>query len=280
MGLPINVFPVTQGFPKPPDGGTPASAATRATAVAPQALAPAAGANLLPSEPPAPLAPFQPSSQAAPPAPVLSQAIPSALDVNTMLATNPDAGAPTFVVTDLGSYAGNQSTIMKNYDILSVVDYYAGGVPNASTLYLKISLGGGAPFSSYGVSLAGRSLLFLTLNGNTPNQPAERPILTYGDLGGGVEVLVVPNTRISDDGIPFTWPLGPCPAPGDVVSIDVARYNDEAVSQLTGQVQNITPQTTPLPPQLGVVYSNLPIQDVDVSDQEPVLGTPINVRVP
>jgi hypothetical protein len=275
VGLPINVFPVTQGFPRPPDGGVLTNATTDVDTVVAQAFAPPPDANLLPSEPTAPLLPFRPISQASPPVPVLSSTIPPALDVNTMLDTNPDADAPTFVVSDLGSYSSNQSAIMKTYTIASVVDYYTGAPPSLSSSYLRILLNGGSPFETYGVSFAGRTLLFLTLSGTTPSIPPERTILVYGDLSGNIEEVVVPNA--GSDGTKFTWP--PNPTVGDVVSVDTARYDDEVVSKLTGQVQDVVPQTTPLPTQLGTVYTNLPVRDVVVSDQVSVIGTPTNVHI-
>ena len=153
--------------------------------------------------------------------------------------------------------------------IAAVTDYETGGAPTSGTVNLKIELGpsGLPPLTSYGVSLSGRVLQFTAGAWIPPGTTPERQISLVGDY-----VLVVPNDDA--DGKSFPWPIGP--GAFTVATVDVARTSADVTFLITGQVQNIVPSTNPLLDPDGAVNTELPVQNVLVSDQETVVGTPVD----
>lgn len=267
----ITVFPVQQGFPRPPDGGVPAPTNANPKAVVTQGFAPAPLVNPFPIEPTPPQRPFQPVLQAAPPVPVLAEIIPfNPLDQNVdlMLLDDPSSSnAPSYIVGDTGTISTNTQQSLRNYMISAVTDYETGGAPSSDTVNLKIVFASGQALDSYGVSLSGRTLQFTFGGWIPPGTTPQREISLVGAL-----VLVVPNHDA--DGNSFLWPAGP--AAGTVVTVDVARTSSDVTFELRGQVQNVVPSTNPLLDPDGTIETTLPVQEVDVSQQQTSVGTPVD----
>ena len=101
--------------------------------------------------------------------------------------------------------------------------------------------------------------------GTTP----QRPVLAYGRF-----VFVVSNTGADDETFPWTAPGVGGPTAGDTVAVDVAYREGEVATQELGIVQSVTPQTSPLLDELGLVQTEVPVQQVLVSGQSDVVGTP------
>ena len=287
----INVFPAQQGFPRPPDGGVLVPTAVDVPNVFRKGFKPAPLVNPFPIEPTAPAAPFLPASQGVPPIPSQSVVVPQALAVNLMdpppVAT-PTQGAPTYVVSDAGSFAVDPGTAIKYYTVVSVVDNDTGLPATTTSVNLRITIAGGAPLSSYGFTFSGRTLYFVAGAWILPPLPStpSRPISVWGDSGGN-GILVVSNQ--DENGDPFPFPAGP--AAGTIVALETARLDSEVVYQSTGVVQNVVPTTTPhfpgeqvagiftvgpLIPEPGDVDTLVAVQEVNVGDQETVVGTPAN----
>jgi hypothetical protein len=287
----LNVFPANQGFPRPPDGGVIVPTAVDIRSVSKQAFKPAPLVNPFPIEPTAPATPFLPASQGVAPIPSQSVVVPPALDVNLMgLVTeaSPTQPVPTYVVSDAGSFNVNPGSAVKYYTIVSVVDNESGAPASPSSVNLRITIAGGAPLGSYGFTFAGRTLYFVTGAWIVPPQPStpERQISVWGDVTGG-SIIIVPNQDA--DGTSLVNPLPP--VAGNTVALETARLESEVVFQQTGIVQDVVPSTTPhfpgeqvagvftvgpLIPEPGDVETLVAVQEVDVSDQETVVGTPAN----
>jgi hypothetical protein len=271
------VFPVLQGFPRPPDGGQPAPTNLKVPAIVRQAFAPAPLVNPFPIEPTPPARPTQVVLQAFAPVPVLAQITPFNpfdQDVDLMLLDDPAAsGAPTYVVGDTGTIATNTQQSLRNYTVGAVADYETGGAPSATSINLLVTFTGGQTLDSYGVSLSGRTLELtggawiapLLAAGISPS----RVISLTGTLS-----LVIPNNNA--DGVPFPWATTGGPAPGTIATVDVARTSSDVTFLLTGQVQNVVPSTNPLLDPDGELDTLLPVQQVDVSEQQTVVGTPVD----
>lgn len=269
----INVFPAQQGFPRPPDGGVPAPTFIDVNPTS-QAFAPAPLVNPFPIPPPASPIPFLPASQSAPPVPVQFEIIPPAIDVDLANQPGTPTDAPTYVVTDVGSLGTVVQESKQEYVIDQVHDYDTGGVPTTTSVNIKITLqhfGNERPLTSYGVSISGRVVTFVSgpwIPAPTSfNGPPQRTISLYDDF-----TIVIPNN--DTDGNPFNYPFSG-PDYGDKIEIDVAWQSGQIVSRNLGQVQDVIPQTNPLMPELGTVQTDLPIQEIDVTNQETVVGTPI-----
>jgi hypothetical protein len=284
----INVFPASQAFPRPPDGGKIVPNTIDVTAVVKQGfpLAP----NLLfnfsgPAATP-PLNPFLPGAVAAPTVPVLFSMIPDAanypVNINKdrdVLAEQVDAppSARDIVITDAGSFEVNPAETLQTYVVATVVDNETGGAPDVNTVNFRLTLVGGALLNSYFITLTGRSLLFtagawIIPAGTVP----ERPILAWGVTQAGANVIVVPKASAPDSSGAVT-PVAP--VPGNKVAFDSARRSSEVVFQNLGIVSNNQPETFPLlpTPPLEDFYS---IPDVFVPNQNPVYPNPEDVFEP
>ena len=269
----INVFPAQQGFPRPPDGGVPAPTFIDVNNTS-QAFAPAPLVNPFPIEPTPPANPFLPASQGVPPVPVKFEVVPPAVDVNLMADLGPPTNAPTYVVTDVGSLGTIVQESREAYTIQAVYDHETGGSPpQLSTLNIRLTLyPNNKPLNSFGVPIVGRTVAFTSgawwfIPPPPPLSLLSRPIVLNNDF-----TIVVPNK--DTNGVPFNYPANG-PAPNDTIEIDVAWYNGQDVFRNLGIVQNVIPETSPLLPELGTIQTDLPIQEVDVSNQETVVGTPI-----
>lgn len=262
----IDVFPARQGFPRPPDNGQPVPTNTRVVRVSSQGFPPAPLVNPFPIEPTPPQKAFLPATQGVPPVKSLSSVIPPAQNVDTMSDISP-IGAPSYVVTEQGSIATIPQDEIKFYAIASVADYDTGLPPTAASVNIRITLAP-ATLNSYGFSLVGRPLYFTSGAWIPPGTTPQRTILAAGDA-----VVVVPN--LDPSGVPLYTPGGP--APGDQIAVDAVRSESEVLFTNLGTVQNIIPDTTPLLSPPGTVTTDLPVQEVEVSDQATVIGTPLDV---
>ena len=269
----LTVYPVLQGFPRPPDGGEPAPTNVDGKAIVTQAFAPAPLANPFPIEPTPPARPTQVIEQAFPPVPVQAEIIPfNPLDQNIdlMLLDDPSSSdAPSYIVGDTGTIATNTQQSLRNYTVVSVVDYETGGAPTTSSVNLRVTLTGGPSLDSYGVSLSGRVLQFTAGAWILPGTTPSRQISLVGPA-----VLVIPNK--DSDGNPFPWSSTGGPGAGTIATVDVARTSSDVTFLITGQVQNIVPSTDPLLSEDGTIETELPVQEVLVSEQETVVGTPVD----
>lgn len=287
----INVFPANQGFPRPPDGGVVSTSPSKDVKVIPQAFAPAPLVNPFPIPPTPPPTPFLPATQGVPPVAVLAEVIPFnplSVDVDLMKVDSTAGDAPTYTISDAGSFAIVPGPAVRFYTIISVIDLDTGAAPTTSSVNLKITMSGGSapplglPLDSYGFTFAGRSLLFAAGAWIPAQTTPERIIAVNGDLLNGDSIVIVPN--LDPDGNSFPWPSGP--AAGTIVAVDTARNGSEVVFQQTGQVQNVIPSSIPhfpseqilgpLIPEPGDIESDLPVQEIVVSDQETVVGTPVD----
>jgi len=244
-------------------------------AVVTQAFAPAPLVNPFPIEPTPPARPTQVVLQAFAPVPVLAQITPfNPLDQNVdlMLLDDPAAsGAPTYIVGDTGTIATNTQQSLRTYTVVTVVDYETGGAPSVSSINLLVTLTGGPGLDSYGVSLSGRTLEFtggawiapLLALGITPSRVISLVNATS---------LVIPNNNA--DGVPFPWSTTGGPAAGTIATVDVARTSSDVTFLITGQVQNVVPSTNPLLDPDGELETLRPVQEIDVSEQQTVVGTP------
>lgn len=263
----INVFPAQQGFPRPPDGGVPAPTFIDVNNKY-QAFAPAPLVNPFAIEPTPPSAPFLPASQGVPPVPVKFEVVPKVVEVDLMADVGGPTNAPTYVVTEVGSLGTVVEETRETYIINHATDYETGTAPSTSSINIRLTLKNtNKPLSSYGIPIAGRIVTFTSGFWITPGTSPQRQILLYNDF-----TIVVPNKGA--DGVPFNYPVSG-PINGNSIQIDVAWYNGEVVFKNRGQVQNVIPQTTPLLPELGTIQTDLPVQQVEVSTQETVVGTPI-----
>jgi hypothetical protein len=165
------------------------------------------------------------------------------------------------------------------YLVVSVVDAATGFYPTPASLNLIVSLvtklapAGQSPGFTPGNKIGQTAQFFVAV------VIAKRPIMVYGDYSVVISVA-------DAQGVNFL------PAIGDVMSVDVARYNAELVAQLTGQTQNVVPTTQPLLqgclvppgsfpiiiPSDSVQSSGLPVQDVVATDQQTAIGTPVNYK--
>ena len=266
----IDVFPAKQGFPRPPDGGVPAPTFIDVNNTS-QAFAPAPLVNPFPIPPTPPANPFLPASQGVPPVPVKFEVVPPAVDIDLMADLGPPTNAPTYVVTDVGSLGTIVQESREAYTIQAVSDHETGGPPQLGTLNVNLTLyPNNKPLNSFGVHLVGRTVEFTSGAWRFAPPPLSllsRPIVLNNDF-----TIVVPNKGAN--GVPFNYPANG-PAPNDTIEIDVAWYNGQNVFRNMGIVRNVIPETTPLLPELGTIQTGLPIQEVDVSNQETVVGTPI-----
>jgi hypothetical protein len=268
------VFPVLQGFPRPPDNGSPAPTNVDARPIALQAFAPAPLVNPFPIEPTPPANPTQVVLQAFAPVPVQAEVIPFNpldQDVDLMLLDDPSqANGPTYVVGDTGSIATNTQQSLTNFTIVSVFDYDTLGAPTDGSLNLLVTFAPGSlNLNGFGVSLSGRVLQFTAGAWILPDTTPSRIISLVGDHS-----LVIPNA--DDAGIPFPWSSTGGPGAGTVATVDVARTSSDVTFLLLGQVQNVVPQTDPLLSPDGEVDTLLPVQQVFVSEQQTVVGTPVD----
>jgi len=266
----IDVFPAKQGFPRPPDGGVPAPTFIDVSPTS-QAFAPALLVNPFPAPPTPPATPFLPASQGVPPVSVKFEVVPPAVNVDLMVDLGPPTNAPTYVVTEVGSLGTIVQESRETYTIQTAYDYETGGAPQLGTLNVGLILfPTNKPLNSYGVPIVGRVVTFTSgaWRTSTPLTLLTRPIVLNNNF-----TIVVQNKDAN--GVPFNYPANG-PAPNDTIEIDVAWYNGQDVFRNLGIVQNVIPQTTPLPPELGTVQTDLPIQQVEVSTQETVVGTPAN----
>jgi hypothetical protein len=214
----------------------------------------------------------EPVLQAFAPVPVVAEVIPYNpldQDVDLMLLDDVSSSdAPSYIVGDTGTIATNTQQSLRSYTISTITDYETGGAPDANSVNLKITVATGqASLDSYGISLSGRTLQFTAGAWIPPGTTPQRQISLVGAL-----VLVVPNKDA--DGNPFAWPLGP--AAGTVVTVDVARTSSDVTFLLLGQVQNVVPSTDPLLTPDSTVETTLPVQEVLVSEQQTVVGTPVD----
>jgi hypothetical protein len=187
-------------------------------------------------------------------------------------------GAPTYIVGDTGTIATNTQQSLQSYAVVSVVDYETGGAPSTASINLLVTLTGGPPLDSYGVSLSGRTLEFTVGAWIAPLLAAGVSPSRVISLVNNTS-LVIPNNKA--DGVPFPWAASPPappntggPAPGDVATVDVARTSSDVTFLITGQVQNVVPTTNPLLDPEGGTETLLPVQEIDVSEQQTVVGTP------
>lgn len=267
--IPQSIFPAQQGFPRPPDGGVLVPTPVDASPPANQAFAPAPLINPFPIEPTPPAAPFLPASQGVGPIPSNSQFVPPAQEVvvgDTPTASGDD---PTYIVTEQGSIATVPQEAIVSYAIASVTDYDTNLPISSSTVNIKLILNvGNASLNSYGFTFAGRTLYF-TVGGWIPaGTTPQRKILLNGDA-----IVVIPNANA--DGTKLTA-SGGGPVAGDTVAVDTARSQSEVLFTNLGIVQNVVPATDPLLDPSGDVTSDLPVQDVLVSDQATSIGTPVD----
>ena len=294
--LTINVNPALQGFPRPPDGGVVVPTALN---FKPESIAypPAPFVNPFPAEPTAPLAPIRPANDGQPLLPVKFVMVPPALDVDVV--TNEGkrsqlVNVPNIIVTDQGSYQSTATASLVAYEIDSVVDNETHAAATATSLNLLITfVPNNKPLTSFGVSMAGRELQFVTGAWIPPSAPPPappspstptRPILAYSAYA-----VVVPN--LDDQKVPLFNPAGP--SHGDVTAVDTARYDGELIAQNTGAgAQNVVPATQALPmgftapagsfpvylPELGESSSGLPVPEFVVNDQMLVNGTPVDFQ--
>lgn len=271
------IFPVRQGFPRAPDNGEPAPTNANPKAVVTQAFAPAPLVNPFPIEPTPPANPTQVILQAFAPVPVSAEIIPFNpldQDVDLMLQDYPSqSDGPTYIVGDTGTIATNTQQSITNYTVVSVVDYDTMLVPTDSSLNLLVTLTGGASLDSYGVSLSGRTLQFTAGAWILPGTTPARQISLLNNLQ-----LVIPNK--DTDGNPFPWSTTGGPGAGTIATVDVARTSSDVTFLITGQVQNVVPSTDPLLDPDGEASTTLPVQDVLVSEQQTVVGTPVDYYIP
>lgn len=254
-----DVFPVKQGFPMPPDGGQPAPTASPHPSPASQAFKPAPLAYPFPSVPTPPKIPFNPASQAFKPVPVGYTLVPDALEVDVGKNAPSTQGAPTYVVSEVGNLPTIPQDATKFFTVAAVTNYETGGPTSGSTVNILIVLDPTSkPLNTFGAQLGGRTIYF-TNGAWIPATPPRRTLLAYGSLA-----LVVPNADA--DGVLLTS-IGGGPVAGNQVAINVAVGDGEVVTDLRGIVQDVVPQTNPVLDALGVVGTELPVQDVVVSAQ-------------
>ncbi len=198
----INVFPANQGFPRPPDGGVVSTSPSKDVKVIPQAFAPAPLVNPFPIPPTPPPTPFLPATQGVPPVAVLAEVIPFnplSVDVDLMKVDSTAGDAPTYTISDAGSFAIVPGPAVRFYTIISVIDLDTGAAPTTSSVNLKITMSGGSapplglPLDSYGFTFAGRSLLFAAGAWIPAQTTPERIIAVNGDLLNGDSIVIVPN---------------------------------------------------------------------------------------
>jgi hypothetical protein len=267
-----DVFPVTQGFPRPPDGGTvDPSPLVETAAPSSQGFPPAPLAQPFPAEPTPPSTPTNPALQAFSPAPSVSTYVPPALDVDVAAMAPDESGAPTYVVSEVGNLPTVAQDSVATFVLAAVTDFATGLAPGPTTVDLLLTLDPSSkPLNSFGAQLFGRTLYFASgawvPTGTTP----QRPVLTYGPLA-----LVVANADA--DGVLLTS-LGGGPVAGNQVALDVSVSEGEVVTNLLGIVQDVVPQTLPLLDEEsgegGTLGTLLPVQEVDVGDQATSVGTP------
>ena len=281
--LPINVNPASQGFPRAPDGGTLVSSPVATLPPNQQAFAPAPLVNPFSVEPTAPLAPVQPAKVGPPMVPVTFTVVPPALEVDPAAQVLQPVDVPTFVVADQGSYQSTAAEALVGFAIATVVDNDTGAPASSTSINLLITfIPNGTPLTSFGVSMAGRAVQFLTGAWIPAGTTPKRPILIYSAFA-----VVVPN--LDETGTRLFNLTGP--GAGNLTAVDTARYNAELVSQNTGTgAQNVVPATQPLPigfvapagsfpvylPDLGEASSGLPVPDFVVNDQVLANGTPVD----
>jgi hypothetical protein len=285
--IPINVFPAKQGFDPPPDGGVvvpntllPGSldvveAGKQGFPPAPNLLFNFTGPFPTPAEPP-----FRPADVGVPPIPSLSSPIPQAIEVDVNKAAGQFASLNPrdVVISDAGSFEVNPGQVVQNYTVSAFVDNETGLPATSQSVNLRLTLGapplplaGGAPLTSYGVTLSGRSLLFATLNAIPP----ERVILVWGVVANA-NLVVVANEDAK--GVKLVTALSL--SVGDLVAFDSARQSSEVVFQNGSIVDVVIPMSLPLldPP---VGPSTLqPILNVNTTEQISSFPNPETVFVP
>lgn len=277
----INVFPAKQGFVPPPDGGVivpntslPGSldvvqAGRQGFPPAPNLLFAFTGPFPTPAEPP-----VRPADVGVPPIPSLSSVIPPALEVNVNEAAGLFASLNPrdIVISDAGSFEVNPGQAVRTYGISAIVDNETGLPPNINTVNLRLTLTG-APLTSYGITLSGRSLIFPTLSTLPQNPPPERVIMAWG-IVAGANLVIIPNKDPSGAN-PISTGLNT----SDTALFDSARYSSEVVFQNFTLHQDVIPQTLPLlnPPGSSSFYA---IPDVFVAGQGTTFPNPSTVFVP
>lgn len=156
------------------------------------------------------------------------------------------------------------------YNVVSVVDALTNLFPTPASLNLKVALDNSVAFPPG--TLIGQTVVF-----TVTVDEAESQILIYSNFA-----LVTP---VKDNDGNFFLPVA-----GDVVAIDIGRYDAELVSQLTGQVQDVIPSTQPVLPGFaapagsfpiivpndGTESSGLPVPDFVVNEQVLTHGTPVD----
>lgn len=267
-----NIYPVKQGFPRPPDGGQPAPTASPHPSPVSQGFAPAPLAYPFPSVPTPPQVPFNPVTQAFKPVPVAFTLVPPALEVNVAASDPSTSGAPTFVVSEVGNLPTIPQDATVSFTIASVVDFDTGLAQDPSTVNLLITLDPASkPLNTFGAQLYGREVFFTSGAWIPPPGPfaqplvtsPRRPLLTYGPLA-----LVVPVKDEAGNGV--------APVATNTIALNVAVGDGEVVTDLHGLVQDIVPSTDPLLTENGIVETKLPVQEVVATDQVTTIGTPVN----
>jgi hypothetical protein len=262
-----DVFPVRQGFPRPPDGGEEAPTTSEFPSPVSQAFKPAPLAYPFPSVPTPPKIPFNPVLQAFAPVPVAYTLVPPALEVDVAKDAPSTLDAPTYVVSEVGNLPTTPQDSTRSFTIAVVVDYDTNLPPVPGTVNLLITLDPASkPLNTFGAQLDGRTIYFTTGGWIPPQTTPQRPMLTYGPLA-----FVVPDKDAA--GVSLTGLGGPIA--GNQIALNVAVGDGEVVTDLRGLVQDIVPQTNPLLDENGVVETKLPVQNVIISAQIPI-GTPVD----
>jgi len=263
-----DVFPVTQGFPRPPDGGTEAPTMSEFPSPVSQGFPPAPLPYPFPSVPTPPKIPFNPISQAFAPVPVAYTLVPPALDVDVAKDAPSTLDAPTFVVSEVGNLPTVPQDSVRFFTIASVVDYDTGLPPGPGVVNLLVTLDPTSkPLNTFGAQLDGRTIYFTSGAWIPPQTTPQRLLLTYGPLA-----FVVPDKDAA--GVSLTGLGGPIA--GNQIAINVAVGDGEVVTDLRGLVQNVIPSTNPLLDEDGVVDTLLPVQEVVATDQVLTIGTPVD----
>ena len=270
-----DVFPAKQGFPRPPDNGVPAPTAVDVDRVADQAFPPAPLPYPFPAEPPPPATTF-PAKQAFTPVLLPSFVlVPPALEVNLNLDTQDNSGdAPSYVVSEVGSLPTSTQQSVRFFTITSVSDYDTAMPPTTSSINLLVNLSVGlTPLTDFGVQLQGRAVYFVAGAWIPAGTTPQRAISNYG-----AQAFIIPNNDADGNPFPWTAPGVGGPTVGDTVAVDVAYRQGEVATQELGIVQEVVPQTSPLLDELGLVQTEVPVQQVLVSGQVVGVGTPANYQ--
>ena len=178
------------------------------------------------------------------------------------------------MVSEVGSLPTSTQQSVRFFTIASVSDYETGLPPTTSSINLLVNLSVGlTPLTDFGVQLQGRAVYFVAGAWIPAGTTPQRAISNYG-----AQAFIIPNNDADGNPFPWTTPGVGGPTVGDTVAVDVAYRQGEVATQELGIVQEVVPQTSPLLDELGLVQTEVPVQQVLVSGQVVGVGTPANYQ--